>query len=107
MKIHQDGKLAAIISHLFFLGPIIALFINEEQKDPFGSFYIRQNFGITIIFLLIGALMGFVQYASAMYAFYLFIFIIWLYSFMGAITNKYNLLPIIGPVFQKMFSRKK
>ena len=77
MKIHQDGKLAAIIAHLFFLGPIVAFFINDEQKDPFGSFYIRQNVGITIIFLLIGALMGFVQYASAMYAFYLFIFIIW------------------------------
>lgn len=107
MKIHQDGKLAAIISHLFFLGPIIALFINEEQKDPFGAFYIRQNFGITIIFLLIGALMGFVQYASAMYAFYLFIFIIWLYSFMGAITNKYNLLPVVGSFFQNVFSRKK
>lgn len=107
MKIHQDGKLAAILSHLFFLGPIIALFINEEQKDPFGAFYIRQNFGITIIFLLIGALIGFVQYASAMYAFYLFIFIIWLYSFMGAITNKYNLLPVVGSFFQNVFSRKK
>lgn len=106
MKIHQDGKLAAILSHLFFLGPIIAYFINEEQKDPFGSFYIKQNVGITIIFLLIGALMGFVQYASAMYAFYLFIFIIWLYSFMGAITNKYNVLPIVGDAFQKWFSRK-
>lgn len=106
MKIHQDGKLAAIIAHLFFLGPIIAFFINDEQKDPFGSFYIRQNVGITIIFLLIGALMGFVQYASAMYAFYLFIFIIWLYSFIGAISNKYNLLPVVGPFFQKMFSRK-
>lgn len=106
MKIHQDGKLAAIIAHLFFLGPIIAYFINDEQKDPFGSFYIRQNVGITIIFLLIGALMGFVQYASAMYAFYLFIFIIWLYSFIGAISNKYNLLPVVGPFFQKMFSRK-
>jgi len=107
MKIHQDGKLAAIISHFFFLGPIIALSINADQKDPFGAFYIRQNFGITIIFLLIGALMGFVPYASAMYSFYFFIFIIWLYSFMGAITNKYNLLPVIGPFFQKMFSRKK
>ena len=106
MKIHQDGKLAAIIAHLFFLGPIVAFFINDDQKDPFGSFYIRQNVGITIIFLLIGALMGFVQYASAMYAFYLFIFIIWLYSFIGAISNKYNLLPVVGPFFQKTFSRK-
>lgn len=107
MKIHQDGKLAAIIAHLFFLGPIIAWFINEEQKDSFGSFYIRQNFGITIIFLFLGALMGFVQNAYAMYGFYLFIFILWLYSFMGAITNKYNLLPVLGPFFQKIFSSKK
>lgn len=107
MEIHSDGKLAAIISHFFFIGPIIALFINEEQKDRFGSFYIRQNIGITIIFLLIGALMGFVQIASAMYAFYLFIFIIWLYSFLGAVTGTYKLLPVVGESFQKWFSRKK
>jgi len=103
MNIHKDGKLAAIISHFFFLGPIIAYFINDEQKDAFGSFYIKQNVGISILFLLIGTLMGFIPYQSASFAFYLFIFIIWLYSFIGAISNKYNLIPFIGIYFQKWF----
>ncbi len=105
-NISKDGKLAAIISHFFILGVIIAFFINQEQKDSFGSFYIRQNIGLTFLFLLIGALMGAIPNEFAGYGFYLFFFILWIYSFIGALSNEYKLLPVIGVYFQKWFSKK-
>lgn len=105
-EITKDGKLAAIIAHITFLGPIIAYFINLDDKDAFGSFYIKQSVGILCLFFLIGALIGFIPYPSASYAFYLFIFILWIYSFIGAVSNEYKLLPFIGPYFQKWFSKK-
>ena len=109
-SIHKDGKLAAIIAHLTFLGPVIAWFINQEQKDPFGSFYVKQATGLFIVFLLISAILPIVPAAMFMptlVGFYLFIFILWLYSFTGAISGQYKTLPIFGSLIQKMFSSKK
>lgn len=106
-KIDKDGKLAAIIAHLTFLGPIIAFFINQEKKDAFGSFYIKQSIGILCIFFLLGALVAAIPNVWAGYAFYFFITILWIYSFLGAINNQYKLIPYVGVYFQKWFSIKK
>ena len=104
--ISKDGKLAAIITHLTFIGPVIAFFINQEKRDPFGSFYIKQSIGILCLFFLLGALIAAIPNMYAGYAFYLFIFIIWIYSFMGAVSNEYKLLPFAGKYFQKWFTIK-
>ena len=41
-NISKDGKLAAIIAHLTFLGPVIAWFINQVEKEKLGRLYIKQ-----------------------------------------------------------------
>lgn len=107
--ISKDGKLAAIIAHLTFLGPVIAWFINQEEKDTFGSFYIKQAVGIFVLFLLISAILPIVpdfMFMPTLIGFYIFIFILWIYSFSGAISNEYKLLPVIGPFIQKVLSKK-
>jgi len=106
-NISKDGKLAAIIAHFFILGPVIAFFINQEEKDPFGSFYIKQNIGLTFVFLLLGSLVGAIPNAYAAYGFYAFIFILWIFSFTGAVSNEYKLIPILGSVIQKILTKKK
>jgi len=105
-NISKDGKLAAIIAHFFILGPIIAFFINQEEKDSFGKFYIRQNVGLTCVFLLLGSLVGAIPNPYAAYGFYAFIFILWIYSFSGAVSNEYKLIPFIGGFIQKIFTKK-
>lgn len=105
--IHKDGKLAAIIAHLTFLGPIIAWFINQEVKDPFGAFYIRQSFGLVCLYFLLGTLVALIPNVYAFYGFNLFLFILWIYSFSGAISKEYKLLPVIGAFIQKIFTPKK
>lgn len=105
-EIHKDGKLAAIIAHLTFLGPIIAWFINDEHKDEFGAFYIRQSLGLVALYFLLGALVALIPNKFAFYGFNMFLFILWIYSFTGAVSKEYKLLPIVGPFFQKIFKRK-
>ena len=108
-KIHKDGKLAAIISHITFLGPIIAWFINQEENDAFGAFYIRQSLGLVCIFLVISAILPIVPdiiFLPTLGGFYLFVLILWLYSFSGAISNEYKLIPFFGNFFQKLFKKK-
>src|SRR5690606_40952188 len=92
-NISKDGKLAAIIAHLTFLGPVIAWFINQEEKDKFGSFYIKQSVGIFLLFLLISAILPIVpeiMFMPTLIGFYVFIFILWIYSFSGAVSNEYR-----------------
>ncbi|WP_372472861.1 hypothetical protein AB4865_08560 [Capnocytophaga sp. ARDL2] len=102
----KDGKLAAIIAHLTFLGPVIAWFINLDEKDAFGAFYIRQNLGLVALFFVLGALVAMIPNEFAFYGFSLFISVLWLYSFSGAISNQYRLIPIFGNLFQKLFARR-
>lgn len=105
-KISKDGKIAAVAAHITFIGPVIAYFINMDEKNEFGNFYIRQSIGILAIFFVIGALVAAVPSPMAAYGFYLFVTILWLYSFSGALSNQYRLLPVIGQYFQKWFSNK-
>ena len=46
------GKGVAIIAHLWWIGWIIALIMNNGNKTELGSFYIRQTLGIFILSLL-------------------------------------------------------
>ncbi len=108
-NISKDGKLAAIIAHLTFLGPVIAWFINQDEKDKFGSFYIKQSVGIFLLFLLISAILPIVpeiMFMPTLIGFYVFIFILWIYSFSGAVSNEYKLIPFIGGFIQKIFTKK-
>ncbi len=82
-NISKDGKLAAIIAHLTFLGPIIAWFINQEEKDKFGTFYIKQSVGIFVLFLLISAILPIVPdflFMPTLVGFYIFICILFITS---------------------------
>jgi uncharacterized membrane protein len=105
-NIHKDGKLAAIITHLTFLGPVIAWFINSEEQDPFGAFYIRQSLGLVSLYFLLAVLVALIPNVYAFYGFNVFMFILWIYSFSGAVSNEYKTLPVVGAFFQKFFKRK-
>jgi uncharacterized membrane protein len=98
------GKSAAIVSYLFFfLGSIIAIFMNMEERHDFARFHIRQSFGLHFIFIALAPLVtGFdsMMISSSLYIFYS---ILWVYGFIGAISGKKQLIPLLGTLFQKLF----
>ena len=99
----NEGKTTAIISHLWIIGLIIAFFMNNNKKNSFASFYIRQMVGLNLIQLLngwiiykfiggtAGAIVGFI------------VFILWVISLIGAIKGEEKLVPAIGLQFQDWF----
>ncbi len=97
-----EGKTTAIISYLTFLGTIIAIFMNLEPKNEFARFHTRQALGIQISLILLTALGSSSIYA--LYGFYIFIMLMWIYSFSGAVSGVKRCLPVIGPYFQKWFT---
>lgn len=99
----QQGKTNAIISYITIIGTIIAIVQNSEAKNPFASFHIRQALGIILSFFALGYIVGGFDSWTVTIAFYIFFFILWLYGFLGALQGQANLLPIVGPFFQKLF----
>ena len=49
----MDGKTKAIVAHITYIGWIIALVINSNQKDEIASYYIRQLLGIYLFSIVI------------------------------------------------------
>ena len=100
----SKGKTTAIIAHITLVGCLIAITMNLEPKNAFARFYIRQTFGLHIIFhglviILNQSLTPFV---------WEFVFLLYLgliiYSVMGATKSKENKIPVLGTYFQKWFT---
>jgi uncharacterized membrane protein len=99
----EKGKTFAIIAYLHLLGAIIAIVQNNEHKNPFTSFHIRQGLGITLLSLLLGIPVGGFDSWLVSGPFYAFFFILWSFSIIGAIQGKMYLVPFLGPFFQNTF----
>ena len=95
-KVLSDGKNVAIIAHLYLIGWIIALVMNNDKKSEMGTFYIRQTLGIFLISLLaIVPILTFIVGAVCL--------ILWIMSLVGALSGERKPLPIVGDMFQSWF----
>jgi len=100
----EKGKNAAIVSYITIIGSVIAIFMNQdENKSEFASFHIRQALGIFLSFFLLGYPIGYFNSWMVTSAFWLFIFILWIYGFLGALNNEKRLVPLVGEFYQNLF----
>ena len=99
----EQGKQTAIVSYLTFIGTVIAIFMNNESKNTFASFHIRQSLGIFISWFALSYFVGYFNNWGVSSGFFLFIFILWIYGFVGAIQGEQKLVPIVGEFYQKLF----
>ena len=54
----EEGKSNAIISYLTIIGTIIAFYLNNDKKNDFASFHIRQALGLWLTFFALGYVIG-------------------------------------------------
>ena len=98
----NEGKTTAIISYLWWIGLIIAFFMNNSKKNPFASFHIRQILGLLLLSLLNGLVYKLVGgTVGGIIGFGLFI--LWVIGFIGAIQGQEKKIPLLGDMFQDWF----
>ena len=100
----ENGKGAAIVAYLTIIGTIIAYFMNNDSKNTFASFHIRQALGIHITYFLLGAFVSIFDSWMVTYSFWIFIIILWGYGLLTAIQGEQKEVPLLGEQFQKWFS---
>lgn len=100
-EVLSDGKNVAIIAHLWWVGWIIAIIMNNSSKTEFGSFYIRQTLGLLILSL------G--NYILYYYSFFLggivglLLFVMWIMSLLGSLSGEKKPVFLLGDQFQDWF----
>ena len=103
-NVANEGKAAAIWAYITIIGTIIAYFLNNDSKNPFASFHIRQGLGIHITFYLLGMVVSWFNSWLISAPFYIFILVLLGYGLIGAIQGERIEVPILGKHFQKWFS---
>ena len=96
----SKGKKAAIIAYLTFIGLIIAYYMNRENRNDFTSWHIKNMFGLVILLFASTALQ---DYAIGFYFYWLTI-ILWVISFVMALTNRKQGIPLLSEKFQQWFT---
>ena len=93
----MNAQLKSIVAHITFIGWIVALIVNNSQKDELTSFFIRQTLGIHLIFA-VGSLIPRLNFI-----FWIVAFVLWIISLISAINQERKEVPGLGSYFQDWF----
>ena len=103
----EKGRKNAIISYFTIIGIIIAYYMNneEENKSAFASFHIRQSLGLWLTFIVVNlSITKNFDIFMLRVSVYLFFFTLIIYGLSNAIGGKAHPIPLVGKLYQKMFS---
>lgn len=99
----NEGKTTAIISYLWIIGWIIAFIMNNDKKNSFASFHIRQSLGLVILLTIINILDWQMGLGMISWILDIGVFILWILGFIGAIQGEEKKVPLLGDQFQEWF----
>ena len=100
----QDGKNMAVIAYITVIGLIAAFVMNNDKKNPFASYHIRQCLGLVctglaLSFVNIIPILGWIVSIIGMIC----LFILWLTGLLNALNGRKKPLPVLGEYYSKWF----
>jgi len=98
----MDDKTKSIVAHITLIGWIIALVMNQSDKGPNTSFYLRQNLGLMIL-ALAGSILGIAIYPLISTIIGIAVLILWILSLIGSLSGEQKPSPVVGDMFQSWF----
>ncbi len=98
----EEGKTMAIISYITLIGTIIAYVMNNDKKNTFAAFHIRQMIGLGVFGLINSFGIGSFSVKASM-VISIALFVLWIIGFIGAIQGEEKKIPLVGDLFQDWF----
>lgn len=97
----QD-KTIAIVAYLTVIGLVVALVMNNEKKDPFSTFHIRQSLGLVLTSIALSLInvipiLGWI--VSLIGAFVLLY--MWVVGLLNAVNGREKPVPILGEKYKE------
>jgi uncharacterized membrane protein len=105
---NSEGKNIAIISYITIIGLIIAFVMNNEKKNTFASYHIRQSLGLAISAIAL-SMIGIIPILGWIISFlgFFFVLFLWIMGLINALNSKEKPLPVLGKKFEEWFKDVK
>lgn len=99
-----DEKNIAIIAYITFIGLIIAFVMNNEKKNEFAKFHIKQSLGLSLTGLALGIIamipiLGWIIYIVGIFV----LLYMWVMGLINAINNQEKTVPFLGDKYAEWF----
>lgn len=100
----EEGKMTAIIAYITLIGLIIAFIMNNDKKNTFAAFHIRQALGLGLTSLAL-SMINIIPILGWLISLFgvLFIFVLWIIGLIGAINGEKKMVPLLGEKYQEWF----
>ena len=100
----EEGKTIALIAYLTIIGLVIALVLNNDKKNSFASFHIRQSLGIMLTGFAVGLVswIPFLGWLIAFAAIFVLVYL-WVSGLLYAINGKEKVVPMLGDKYAEWF----
>ncbi len=101
---NTEGKNTAIIAYITIIGLIIAFVMNNDKKNTFASYHIRQSLGLalTAVALSVIGIIPILGWLISFFGFF-FVLVLWIVGLINAINSKEKPLPVLGKKFEEWF----
>jgi len=100
----EEGKTMAIIAYITIFGLLIAFIMNNDKKNSFTAYHLRQSLGLgaTGLALSVINIIPILGWLISILG-SLFLIVLWVIGLMGAINGQEKPVPILGAKFQEWF----
>jgi len=99
----QNGKIIAIISYFSIIGLIIAFIMNQNKKNYFASFHIRQATGIAALQMIISMINRNLNLGMIGSLLGIGVVVLAIFGIIGAVQGQEKKIPLLGDHFQEWF----
>lgn len=99
-----SDKTIAVIAYLTIIGLVAAFVMNNDKKDPFAAYHIKQSLGLTVCGFAVFAV-GMIPVLGWIVSFFgsLFLLYLWIMGLINAINGKAKPVPFLGNKFEEWF----
>lgn len=100
----QDETMMGVVAYITVIGLIIAYVTNQEKKNPFVQYHIRQSLGLALTGFVIGVVnvIPFLGFIISILAFF-FIVYLWIMGLMNALNKQEKPVPLLGKKYDEWF----
>lgn len=98
----REGKTMAIVSYLWWIGLLIAFISNNNNRNSFTAFHIRQSLGLSALSFIVGIIAKYGMFSIGNILF-IGLFVLWVIAILGAIKGEEKRIPLLGDQFQDWF----
>ena len=98
----EEGKTMAMIAYITIFGLIIAFIMNNEKKNSFTAYHVRQSLGLGITGLAL-AVVNYIPYIGWILGMLgtILLIVLWVMGLISALNGEEKPVPVLGEKYQE------